>query len=118
VAGTALGSQRFVARLKRVQGGDRAEQMSSRQLGVLTPLESVVRAVERVRGAPLREFLSRHGDPSRDVLWYLTRRRCGLTLRVLGERMGACVTPQSARPCAASSAVSPPTVPWQPLFKR
>jgi hypothetical protein len=62
--------------------------MSSRQLGVLTPLESVVRAVERVRGAPLRAFLSRHGDPSRDVLWYLARRRCGVTLRVLGEKKG------------------------------
>ena len=45
----------------------------------------VRRAVEMVKGEKWVSFCDRHGDWGRDMAFYAARRRCGVSLRCLGE---------------------------------
>jgi hypothetical protein len=44
--------------------------------------------MEKVRGAPWKEFGQRRGDWGRNLAWYLGWRECALTQRQLGEASG------------------------------
>ena len=88
-AGLALGSTAFVERMRRLVKGDRRTQPAVRGWQRLLPFEQVIAAVEATKGAKWATFCERRGDWGRDVVLWLARRHCGLTLRELGERVGA-----------------------------
>jgi len=84
----ALGSAAFVAALRSRLSGDVKEQPSWRALCPRPGWEDVVAALERVRGERWIEFRDRHGDWGRDLALYMARRRCGMTLKELGQAVG------------------------------
>ncbi len=51
--------------------------------------EEVVAAVARHRGEAWEEFSKRRGDCGREMVWWLARRHCGMTLGQLGQKVGA-----------------------------
>jgi REP element-mobilizing transposase RayT len=83
-----LGGKAFVARMRKLMSGDVKEQTALRRLQARTTWEQVVAAVEKQRGEPWAKFRDRHGDWGRDAVLHLARKRCGLTLRELGELAG------------------------------
>ncbi|HWD18245.1 MAG TPA: transposase [Verrucomicrobiae bacterium] len=87
--GVILGSAQFVQRLRERFEGDRQEQRAAARLKAprLT-LPEVIAAVEKVKGQRWEAFRNRHGDGGRDMVLYLGRRRCGLTLRELETACG------------------------------
>ena len=88
-AGLALGSTAFMDRMRRLVQGDRRVQPAVRQWQRLLPFEQVIAAVESVKGAKWDTFCERRGDWGRDAALWLGRKHCGLTLRELGEWVGA-----------------------------
>ena len=48
----------------------------------------MVSAVARHRGEDWEDFGQRRGDTGREMVWWLARRHCGLTLGELGQRAG------------------------------
>ena len=54
----------------------------------LIPFEAVVKGVEELKGEAWASFANRHGDWGRDLAFYTGRRRCGLTMRELGDAVG------------------------------
>ena len=48
--------------------------------------EDVVAIVEPYRRRPWAEFRERHGDPGREMVFWLARRHAGMTLGQLGAR--------------------------------
>jgi hypothetical protein len=84
-----LGGAEFLAELREHVRGDAQEQRGARRLvEARPPLEAVIAAVERVKGEKWDEFRERHGDGGRDMVLYLGRRTCGLTLRELAQAVG------------------------------
>jgi len=49
--------------------------------------ESVVAAVEKVKGEKWEQFRDRSGDWGRDMALLVARRQCGLTLRELAAKL-------------------------------
>ena len=87
-AGVVLGSKAFAEGVRRVVKGNRREQPALRRLASPPSFEAVVAAMERARGEPWAAFRDRHGDPGRDLVLWLARHRCGLTLAALGAKAG------------------------------
>jgi len=85
----ALGSARFVDKLRRMAKGDRREQPGLRRWQRLLPFAEVQRAVSAAKGMAWDSFCDKRGDWGRDVALWLGRRYCGLTLRELGQAVGA-----------------------------
>jgi len=54
----------------------------------LLPFEAVVKGVEELKGEEWASFVNRHGDWGRDLAFYMGRRRCGLTMKELGDVAG------------------------------
>jgi len=48
----------------------------------------MVRGVEKVRGEKWEQFRDRHNDPGRDLVLYLGRKECGMSISQLSERAG------------------------------
>ena len=85
----AIGSSAFVQKVKRLVRHLSTEQPQRRQARVvLATLERIVTAVEREKREPWAAFRDRHGDWGRDLVLCLARRRSGLTLREIAERLG------------------------------
>jgi REP element-mobilizing transposase RayT len=61
------------------------EQKAFRELEKRADWRQVRRAVETVKGERWNEFCDRYGDRGRDLAFYIARRRCGISLRELGE---------------------------------
>lgn len=81
------GSRAFLEAVKeRVRSVSR-EQPARREILRGAPLEAIVAAVEKIKGESWEAFKDRHGDDGRDLTLYLARRRSGLTLREIGERL-------------------------------
>jgi REP element-mobilizing transposase RayT len=87
-AGMALGGAAFAERVRGWVKGDRREQPALRRWDRVLPFEAVVAAMEGVKGESWPAFRDRRGDPGRDLVLWAARRRCGLTLRALGEKAG------------------------------
>jgi putative transposase len=84
-----LGSQEFVAGLKKYLAGDDREQRGARRLREQRPeLARVIRCVEEVKGEKWEVFRDQHGDSGRDLALYLGRKVCGLKLAELAQTAG------------------------------
>jgi hypothetical protein len=59
-----------------------------RRLQARPDWDAAVRAVERVKDEAWEGFRDGHGDWGRDLVLYLARRHCGLTLGELRARVG------------------------------
>jgi REP element-mobilizing transposase RayT len=84
-SGFLLGNQEWIERMRRLLTGDRKEQKAFRHLEKRPDWSQVRRAVETVKGERWSEFCDRYGDWGRDLAFYIARRRCGISLRELGE---------------------------------
>jgi REP element-mobilizing transposase RayT len=83
----ALGSQEFRQKLKGWVGKVSKEQPARKHLAEPITIERIIRLVEEKRGEEWAAFSERHGDWGRELVLYLARRRCGLTLRQIGEAL-------------------------------
>jgi len=72
----------------RLVKGARREHAGKRALRARRAFQEVVAAVAAHRGEPWEEFSKRRGDCGREMVWWLARRHCGLTLAQLGEKAG------------------------------
>lgn len=54
----------------------------------LLPFSEVAGAVSEAKGEPWNGFVNRYGDPGRDLAIFVAWKRCGLTLREIGEHVG------------------------------
>jgi putative transposase len=87
-SGFLLGSKDWVEKMRRLLLGDRKEQKAFRELEKRPEWGQVRAAVEQVKEDRWRDFCDRHGDWGRDMAFYIARRRCGITLRKLGDEAG------------------------------
>lgn len=91
--GLILGSKEFVIQMqKMVQVNERA-QFRSRELYAAPSWEVIAGAVEQLKGMAWKDFVDQHGDWGRDIALLIARRRGGLTLRELGDRVGVASEP-------------------------
>jgi hypothetical protein len=87
-AQVVLGSEALLEKVRgHIKGGTR-EYGGKRALARRRSFEAVVSVVARHRGEGWEEFSKRRGDSGRELVWWLARRHCGLTLGELGERAG------------------------------
>jgi putative transposase len=84
-SGFLLGSEAWIERMRRLLAGDRKEQKAFRELEKRPEWRHVRKAVETVKGETWVNFCDKHGDWGRDLAFYVARRRCGVSLRCLGE---------------------------------
>lgn len=87
-AQVALGDEDFISSLAHTTRGDQHEQPSLRQLKRRPEFAAVVGVVERIKREGWNQFSNRHGDWGRDLVLFLARHYCGMTLKQLGERAG------------------------------
>ena len=83
-----LGSRQFLERTRPSVSGNRREQPALRKWDRPLSFEAVVAAVERAKGEPWKDFHGRHGDWGRDLVLYLARHHCGMTLGEIGAKAG------------------------------
>ncbi|MHC1764348.1 MAG: hypothetical protein AB9869_08575 [Verrucomicrobiia bacterium] len=84
-----LGGEAFLERVRRSVKGDAREQRGAKRLGARrASLAQVIARVEQAKGEPWERFRDRYGDTGRDLVLYLGRRECGLTLRELAQGTG------------------------------
>lgn len=84
----ALGTQVFVEKVRGWVGRVTKEQPAARQLIRRVSLQEIVRVVEEKMGEKWSDFSVRHGDYGREMVLYLARKRSGLTLKEIGEKLG------------------------------
>ena len=84
----AIGSTAFLERVRGMVKGDKREQKELRQWKRMVPFKRVITAVEREKGESWERFCDRQGDWGRDMVLWVARKRCGLTLRELGKAVG------------------------------
>ena len=82
------GTTKFKEKMKKKIGPVSREQPERKALRRLVTFDKVVTVVEEERGESWESFKDRWGDPGRDLVLYLARKRTGLTLRELGEAVG------------------------------
>jgi hypothetical protein len=86
--GALLGSERFLEKMRvYVQGNDQ-EQSGLWQLQGRPTLAMAIAAVEKMKGQKWEDFRDAHGDWGRDLVLYIGRTRCGMTLRELAAAAG------------------------------
>ena len=84
-AQVALGDDAFVRDLALKAQGDEHEQSSLRQLKRRLEFGAVLEVVEQMKREGWNQFSSRHGDWGRDMVFFLARHYCVMTLKQLGE---------------------------------
>src|SRR5258708_38972948 len=87
-SGLRLGGPEFVRAMCEKVSGNAREQSALKQLAPRPLLQEVIREVERLKGQPWEEFRDRYRDSGRDLVLWFGRKRCGLTLRALAQRVG------------------------------
>lgn len=81
-----LGGAEFLVGLRKHVRGDAQEQRGARRLLTERPkFETVMTAIEKVKGRRWAEFRDEYGDTGRDMALYLGRRLCGMKLAELAE---------------------------------
>ena len=86
--GVAVGTDRFIRRVKQGIGSINREWSGKRELRLRHSFGEVVQAVERVKGEAWDVFFGRHGDWGRDMTLLVARECTGMTLRELGRAAG------------------------------
>ncbi len=86
IGGLILGSKSFAESLKIK--GDPREQSRVRELKKAVRWDSIVEAVEKVKGEQWKDFCDRHGDWGRDAALWIGRHAGRLKLRELAQRAG------------------------------
>jgi len=99
-AAVAIGGTAFIEGLRKKIPRRAGGETNARAWRRLPPFGEVVKAVEAVKGEPWKTFVDRQGDWGRDLALHLGRRRCGLTLRELGEHAGGMGVQAVAKACA------------------
>ena len=94
-----VGSPEFQTRARGGLAGVGASAANMRAWKRLLPFSAVVKGVEEIKGEGWDVFVNRHGDWGRDLALYTGRHHCGMTLRELGDVVGA--TPQTMGQCIA-----------------
>ena len=84
----AIGSERFLERLRQGVHGKRSMQPAVRAWQRLLPFARVVACVEEAKGESWETFRDRRADWGRDVALYLGWRHCGRTLPELATAAG------------------------------
>ncbi|HKQ39084.1 MAG TPA: transposase [Verrucomicrobiae bacterium] len=87
-AAMALGSQKFLRKIRATIAGNQREQPAVRHLAARPNWDAAVAAVERVKRQRWAAFRDRHADYGRDLVLYLARKHCGLKLGEIGVRAG------------------------------
>jgi hypothetical protein len=90
VRGGALlgGGERFLEKMQAYLKGNDQEQAGLWQLQRRPTLAVAIAAVEKLKGQKWEDFRDVHGDWGRDLVLYLGRTRCGMTLRELAAAAG------------------------------
>jgi putative transposase len=86
VGGLILGGNDFVAKVRKMLKGDRAEQKSLRTLEK-PPVDwaTIVEAIEKIWDEPWGDIKQRHGDPGCALAMLIARRYAGMSLRETGD---------------------------------
>ena len=84
----ALGSPKFLRKIRETISGNRREQPSLGRMVDRADWARVVAVAERIKGEPWEQFANRHGDWGRDLALYLGRKRCQMKLAELGACAG------------------------------
>jgi REP element-mobilizing transposase RayT len=92
-----LGGDEFVARVRGELTDNGTSASNALHWKRLVPFSAVVSAVERLKGEPWDTFANRHGDWGCDMALYAGRHHCGLTLKALGDHVGATVDAANKR---------------------
>jgi len=87
-AALAIGGTSFVEGLRRKVPRKAGPETNARAWRRLLAFETVVAAVERIKGEPWKDFADRRGDWGRDLALYVARTRSGRTLGELGALSG------------------------------
>jgi REP element-mobilizing transposase RayT len=83
-----VGSARFKADVRRQVLKGAGGRTDERRWRRLLPFGEVAGAVSEMKGEPWDGFVNRYGDTGRDLAIFVARKRCGLTLREIGEHAG------------------------------
>jgi putative transposase len=87
-AALAIGGTSFIEGLRRKVPLKAGSETNARAWRMLLSFDTVVKAVEQVKGEPWQDFADRRGDWGRDLALYVARTRSGRTLAELGELSG------------------------------
>jgi len=87
VGGLVLGHD-LLKRVSKAVKGDSREQPGIQRLNKRTTFGDIVTAMETITGEKWEGFANRMGDPRRDMVLEIARRRCGMTLKDLGKAAG------------------------------
>gem|GEM_PF-73952 len=90
VGQAALGGTDFIKEFRSSlkKASNRRELPGKSEWGSQRKLERIIAAVEQVKGEKWEEFRDRYGDWGRDMVILFARKRCGMKLRELGEKIG------------------------------
>ena len=84
-----LGGEAFLQSLRQIVKGDAREQRGARRLAAgRGDLAGIIARVEKVKGQKWEAFRDRYGDSGRELVLYLGRRECGMTLNELAKGVG------------------------------
>jgi REP element-mobilizing transposase RayT len=84
----AIGSRAFLDRARSLVKSVSAEQPERSFVARRIPFHEIVALIEQIKGEAFEVFRNRHGDWGLSMIFYLARKRCGLTLSQLGEQAG------------------------------
>jgi REP element-mobilizing transposase RayT len=87
-AALAIGGTSFIENLRRKVPRKAGAGTNARAWRRLLTFETVVAAVEQIKGEPWQDFADRRGDWGRDLALYVARTRSGRTLGELGVLSG------------------------------
>lgn len=87
-AAMAVGSTRFKNKVRRSVLKTPGQRSDERQWRRMLPFSEVTKAVERVAEEPWNEICLRRGGWARDLALCVGQKRCGLTLKELGDQTG------------------------------
>jgi chromosomal replication initiation ATPase DnaA len=87
-AQVVLGGEALLENVRGQLKGEKREIGGKRALSKRRSFEEVIAAVAGHRGEKWEDFCGRRGDSGRELVWWLARRHCGLTLAELGKRAG------------------------------
>jgi len=88
-AQAVLGGQALLEEVRTQIKQGRREIVGKRSLRRRGTFEDAVAIVERHFRRPWDEFRNLHGNPGREMVYWLARRHAGMTLAQLGQRSGA-----------------------------
>ena len=87
-AQTVLGGEAMLEEVRTQIKEGRREIVGKRALSRRQSFEKAVSVVSAHRGEKWEAFKDRRGDPGREMVWWLARRHCGMSLAELGLRAG------------------------------